>query len=497
MALDASIFGALGTRPKSAADYAADQAAIQQNALNLQMGRQKLDAYQQDQAEKQSLRNLLSGQTLDLSNPADQAKLYSAAPTMAPGLLKTHQEGLTSAALASKDRGAAAESAQKVTDAAFAHYQNVLGTLQTPDQAAQFVAASYQDPIIGPILQKTGDLKTSLAHLQEIFAQPDGFQQWQAKASIGMKNLANMAKVQEVNSGGKTTTQLVQPATGQVQTLASIQNTQSPDNAANNATSRANNAANIQKDFKVAGLDANGNFVGGADGASPLKGLVDAIGTYQSPESIALSRVPPAMKSQVLAQVRQQYPDYDPMTYTERQAGIHSFAPNGNNGKTVQALNVSVDHLQKFRELATALDNGDNQTMNKIGNAISSWTGSAAPTNFEAAKNIVMDEVTKGVIGAAGGQGDREKMAEVVSKANSPKQLAGALDTITNLMGGRLDGVQKSYESSTGKKDFSSKYLTPQAKAALERANGAPAGAAAIPAAPSGFKITHIDGKSQ
>lgn len=520
MTVDTSFYQAATGPQRSLADYQQQYQGIAQNALNLQRSKQQLDAYTQDQAEKASLRNYLASSP-DLSTAQGYNGLMAAAPTLGPGIHKTYQDSLTAAAVANKDNAQAGNfkadaglTNQKATDAAFAHYQNVLGTLQTPEQAVNFTVAAYHDPIIGPILQAQngGSLEDAVARLQQATATPEGFQQWQAKASLGLGKLAELTKVQNVNTGGKTVTQSVNPATGQVQTMGSLTNTVSPDTADTTATTRRGQDMTQQTAFKVAGLDGNGNFSAGAPGGAapagapaqagaknPLDGLVDGIGTYGVKAETAMARMPPAQKAYVMTQLAAKYPDYDPMNYTERQAGIQSFAPNGNNGKTIQALNVSVDHLAKFRDLATALDNGDNQTLNTVGNAIAKWTGSAAPTNFEAAKNIVMDEVTKGVIGAAGGQGDREKMASVVASANSPKQLAGAIDTVTSLMGGRLEGVQKSYESSTRKKDFSTKYLTPQAKAALERANGGgeASPAAAVPAALSGFKITHVDGKPQ
>jgi hypothetical protein len=158
-------------------------------------------------------------------------------------------------------QGRQAETAQKGVETAgkaFDHYKAMLGTVQDPQQAAQLIAASYNDPTIGPLLQRFGTLEDGLQRLKQATATPEAFAQWKATAAIGMEKLAEMAKVQNVNTGGQTVTQSVQPATGQVTQLGMMQNTVSPGDQLQADTSTANNirSSSATRDIAQATRDA-------------------------------------------------------------------------------------------------------------------------------------------------------------------------------------------------------------------------------------------------
>lgn len=483
-----------------------EQQKVAQNRLALASGQQQFDEAKAVSGEKNSLRAYLSDPSVDLTTAAGQNGLYQHAPTLAPGIIKTMQEGLTSRALAAKDQGSADESKQKIKDQAFAHFQNVLGTVENPQQAAAFITANYQDPIVGPMLSQRGTLQDSIAHLQQVTQTPEGFQQWKANAAIGMQKLAEMAKTQQVDSGGQTSTQIVQPATGQVQTLSTVKNTVSPNTSATISAENERARLSRQTQLQVAGMDANGNYnlptiaapagtpaTPGAPGApatpakgptSALQGLVDGLGSYQIPESTAFSRMTAPAKSAVLQAVKAQYPDYDPTVYTERNASSRAFAPNGKNGQAVKSFNVGLAHLDTLSELADKLDNGQVPVLNAAGNYIAKQTGDTAQTNFAAAKNIVTDEVVKAIVGGGGGVGDREKAAETINAAQTPQQLKEAIHTVRTLMGGQLIGLEQAYKAGTGRNDFRTKYLVPEAQRAVQGLTQTAPGAAPASTAP-------------
>lgn len=140
----------------------------------------------------------------------------------------------------------AAETTLKGVEAgtkAFEQYKALLNTVQTPQQAEQLVSASYNDPTVGPLLQRFGSLDEGLGRLRQASSNPQSFAEWKAQAAIGMDRLAQLAQVQNVNLGGTMQTQSVQPATGQVTPLLSAPITQSADNRASVGASMANAAA--------------------------------------------------------------------------------------------------------------------------------------------------------------------------------------------------------------------------------------------------------------
>lgn len=144
----------------------------------------------------------------------------------------------------------------------------------------------------------------------------------------------------------------------------------------------------------------------------------------------------------------------------------------GKQGNNVRSFNTALEHLDTLHEASQALNNGDVQLFNKIGNAWNSATGKAAPTNFEATKKIVADEIVKAIVGTGGGVTDREEAAKTIQAANSPAQLNGVISQYKELMAGQLKGLNQQYKASTSRDDFterfltekSRKYVTPEAK---------------------------------
>ena len=175
-------------------------------------------------------------------------------------------------------------------------------------------------------------------------------------------------------------------------------------------------------------------------------------------------RMPPPSRfskrgEQLMQLVSQADPTYDATQYGNKAAAEKQFT-SGQLGSSVRSFNVAQDHLSTLAELSAALKNNDYPAINKVSQFVAQQTGSPAPTNFDAAKRIVADEIVKAVIGGRGALGDRKAADETLSKANSPEQLIGVIDTYKKLINGQLNGFEKQYEAATGKKDFRTRFLT-------------------------------------
>jgi hypothetical protein len=181
------------------------------------------------------------------------------------------------------------------------------------------------------------------------------------------------------------------------------------------------------------------------------------------------------MGAAIIAEAAKINPDLDAKVYGTMAKAEKDFA-TGKQGNAVRSFNVAVDHLSTLSDLAVSLKNGDIKAVNKFGNAYAEQTGDPAPTNFDAAKQLVSDEIVKAVIGGAGALGDREKADKALDRANSPEALQGVIDTYKKLMLGQLKGLGHQYEISTNKKDFSKKFLFDSTKKDLgykdESSNG-------------------------
>lgn len=175
-------------------------------------------------------------------------------------------------------------------------------------------------------------------------------------------------------------------------------------------------------------------------------------------------------RERFLRMATQYDPTFDQKEYNTRYNAINKFA-TGQQGNTVRSLNVAIDHMDTARALGDALKNGNVPLFNAAANEFAKQTGKPAPTNFEAVKEIVADEVVKGVIGGAGALEDRRAAAEKIRSASSPAQLNGVLDSWTKLLAGQVSGLEKQYEGSTGRKDFRDKYLNQRTRSAIDSAS--------------------------
>jgi hypothetical protein len=185
-----------------------------------------------------------------------------------------------------------------------------------------------------------------------------------------------------------------------------------------------------------------------------MQSVVKLIANGDEKSSTILSRMKAEDKVAILDAVSRYKSDY-----SANQFGANKEFDYGKHGDIIRSLKVGTSHLDVLSGLADALDNGDMKMFNSIGNKWSTETGGEAPTDFETAKQVVADEIIKAVIGAGGTGADREHAAEVISAAQSPAQLKGAIRTYKMLMQGQLNGIKQQWKTSThSKEDFDTHF---------------------------------------
>lgn len=178
--------------------------------------------------------------------------------------------------------------------------------------------------------------------------------------------------------------------------------------------------------------------------------------------------------------------------YAARNKTLNDFT-SGKAASTVRSLNVGIAHLGTLGDLASALDNGNVQLINKLSNTWKTQTGGTAPTNFAAARSIVANEVVKAVTASGGGVTDRKEAQDEVSSASSPQQLQQVISTWKQLLSGQLGGLKQQYEQGTKRQDFN-RFLSPEVISHLEPAGG-PAASAPTATGPNGQKLVLKNGQ--
>jgi hypothetical protein len=254
----------------------------------------------------------------------------------------------------------------------------------------------------------------------------------------------NMAKAMTVKDQVAQRIQQLTLGETQRHNLASEANTLST-NAATVAASRANNQANISKDLAVAGVNQDGTANG--DVESMAQGI--AGGKFAPLSGFALAK---PRGQAIMSRVLEINPSYDAGDFAAKNAALKGFA-NGKEGTALRSFNVASDHLDTLGQMADALNNGNVQILNRVGNAWNQQTGSPAPTNFNAVKEIVGKEVVKAIVAGGGGVAEREELSKLMDAANSPAQLKGVISHFKELMDAQKQGLMDQYQRTTGRTD--------------------------------------------
>jgi hypothetical protein len=128
---------------------------------------------------------------------------------------------------------------------------------------------------------------------------------------------------------------------------------------------------------------------------------------------------------------------------------------SGQPAQTINYFNTATEHLKQLQDAADALNNGDVQAFNKLGNAWATATGNPAPTNFAAIKNAVAGELSKTFKGAAATDAEIDAINTAINSTQSPAQLSGAIASNIRLMGSKMEALRGQYEAGKqGKPNF-------------------------------------------
>ena len=147
------------------------------------------------------------------------------------------------------------------------------------------------------------------------------------------------------------------------------------------------------------------------------------------------------------------------------------------------------EHLNTARDLASALTSGNIPAANKIAQGIGIQLGNDPTTNFNTLKQFLSGEVAKVASGGHLTEAEIQSASDKLNAAQSPAQLNGALNTMSQIAGGKLKALDVDYKNYSGGKSLvDAGRLSPAAKQAFQSSGGkglqtlAPADAAKLPA---------------
>lgn len=198
----------------------------------------------------------------------------------------------------------------------------------------------------------------------------------------------------------------------------------------------------------------NGGLTGQGGEPSDIAKMI-ASGQMKWGDAIS-ARTPLSVKAAMAAEVKKLNPDFNTGDF-DVEKKVRELYTSGPVAQQLLAINTAREHMKTFTEVAAALDNGDVQSLNKLGNALGIQFGSDKATNFRIAAQAFGGEVGRAFDGAGVIGAEREQAQNNFNAAMSKGQFKGAIQIVDKLLAGKQKSAQDTYEiNKQGKPNFGS-----------------------------------------
>lgn len=163
-------------------------------------------------------------------------------------------------------------------------------------------------------------------------------------------------------------------------------------------------------------------------------------------------------------------PNYKASSFAANNKTAIDYSPGGATGKNLTAADTALAHLDSISKAGEALKNGDIRVINAVANGLGLQVGTSPKATYDTIVQMVAPEISKAVIGAAGGEAERMAMAKNFSASASPQQREGAVGAAARLLGERYNKAAHAYKEQMGV-DMP-RSLSPASQAVLQRHGG-------------------------
>ena len=240
-------------------------------------------------------------------------------------------------------------------------------------------------------------------------------------------------------------------------------------------------------------------------GFGPVSGVPDPQPTGNAEWDTVLAKYPPQVRSMaqgflnydtlmpsgrmassppVLAALqasREADPTFDPKRYPQQQRMMVEMT-SGRESRQNQAGNVLIGHLGELNDAIDALNNGDVNQLNRLGNFTAEQLGMTPIAKFKTIVNRVAPETVEAYVGSGGQMSDRLKAADDFNPNLAPQQLKGNAQEALRLLLTMTDTRFDRWKGVMGDKPFpmqGGEPLSPRSKAIRDRilGGGQPGGA--------------------
>jgi hypothetical protein len=194
--------------------------------------------------------------------------------------------------------------------------------------------------------------------------------------------------------------------------------------------------------------------------------------------------------------VLQADPTYDQTQYPAR-AKLRTDFTSGKGAQNIRSLNTAVSHLQTLSQAVDSLNNTRLPFLNAPVNFLEkNVAGDPRVTNFNNAANAVENEMATVFKGTAGTDQEIKAWRQNLTNSSSPAQLKGGINTLLDLMAGRLGALNDQWTKGMGKpRDFG--ILSPRSRQILQQLGGNAVLQADSPQGPSPNRQATSGGSAQ
>ena len=440
-------------QPKSIQDFNNDnmlmqgkRQALQSGALALQESQMNLQKNQNILAQRNALTQAIQSGDIDLSNPDHAPRALALAPDVAGGMLKSIGDYQKDQAQVGKDKGAGNKSNADATDQALQTYRSLIPMARTPQQFGTWVDGLFSNPNTAQLAKQFGTAESVKASIPQ---DPAAFEQYKQQNAMGMDKFI----ADQTQRRGQDVSSQTQLTTNAATNSAHIQ-------AAGIAasTSRQNNAANINKDYAIAGLGPDGKASSDGGGLLDPASIANAAARYNIdgtlPPNLGRGQQGPREIASILKEASAQAAARGDTPEAQRIAQLANKANASALGKlTTQQTMVGAfeKNFTKNADIALELSAKNSRTGMPIVNA---WvnagkravTGDADLAAFDVSVKATVNEYAKIVSGGSGGgataQGEIGKIEGLLSSAQNTQQVTAVLNLMKRETANRMQAFE-------------------------------------------------------
>ncbi len=189
--VDTSIYGNMLRPVKSVQEYDAEAQQAEGNKLGLLLQRGQYDAQQRGVADDAAYRDAVKGFGADTGANTNMLRARGLGKQAMDYEKSALEAGKTSAEVANlKKTGAKTDS--DLMDASLKRYRTGLDFIETPQGAASWLKAQYEDPALSALMNSRGPFEEAIKHIPQT---PAEFDQWRQRVAMGIENYSK--KLQE------------------------------------------------------------------------------------------------------------------------------------------------------------------------------------------------------------------------------------------------------------------------------------------------------------